>query len=127
MVTVTTAGLAAAAKLMIGVDSIDPFTYIAAGSGSTAESADQTALITEHTSGGLARAAATCTTNAGVASWVVEMTNTSGGILYIREVGLFNAASGGTMYLRHVYTADQAIKNGETVRITITDTNTQGA
>jgi hypothetical protein len=118
MATITDAGLAATAKLLNGVDSVAPFTHMATGSGSTAESAGQTALVTENTAYGSARAAATCSYVAdNKARWIREFDFT--GTVTIREIGIFNASSAGTMLLRHVLTGDKVFESGESVEITI--------
>ena len=71
MATLVNKGLEMKAKLLNGV-STAPFTYIALGSGTTAEANDQTALVTEITTNGGARAAATCEYEADYkAKWMV--------------------------------------------------------
>lgn len=127
MALITTAGLAGVAKVLNGTDSEAAFTYVAVGSGSTAAAVGDTALVTEHTTGGLERTAATCTTTGATTRWVAEFTNTSGGALVVREIGVFNADTGGTMLLRHVYDADETVAAGDTIRVTVTDTHSQGS
>lgn len=118
MTILTNAGKVAAAKLLNGVDSVPTFTYIAIGSGSTAEAATQTQLVTEITANGGARAAATCSYVASnTAKWEKEFTFT--GNVTIREFGVFSASSGGTMLVRHLLAADKAYVNGEKALVSI--------
>jgi hypothetical protein len=118
MATITNAGKLAVAKLLNGVDSVAAFTYMATGSGSTAEAATQTALVTENTANGSGRAAATCSYVADYKARFVNTFNFTGAVT-IREIGIFNAPSAGTMLLRHVLTADKVYSNGESVEITV--------
>jgi hypothetical protein len=118
MATITDTGKVAAAKLLNGVDAVPAFTYMATGSGSTAENASQTALVTENTLSGSARAAATCSYAAtNKARWVKSFSFS--GNVTVREIGIFNASSSGTMLLRHVLASDKAYVNGESVEITV--------
>ena len=116
MTTIVTAGKVIAAKLLNGVDTPTAFGYIAIGSGSTAESASQTALVTEITTNGGARAVATKTyEGSNTAQWSKIFLFT--GSVTMREMGVFNASSAGTMLMRHVLAADRAYINGESVEI----------
>lgn len=118
MSTLMNVGKAAIAKRLNGVDSIDPFLYIAIGSGSTAEAATQTALVAEITANGGARALATVSYVANyIARWthIFEFT----GNVILREVAVFNAISGGIMLLRHVYAADKEYIDDESVELII--------
>lgn len=116
MSTLMNVGKVAIAKLMNGIDSVPYFTDIALGSGSTAEAATQTSLVTEITTNGGARAAATRSYVASnTARWVRTFDFT--GSVNLREVAIFNSA--GTMLLRHVYPADKPYVNGESVEIII--------
>jgi len=118
MSTLMNVGKAAIAKRLNGVDSIDPFLYIAIGSGSTAEAATQTALVAEITTNGGARALATLSYVANyIARWthIFEFT----GNVILREVAVFNAISGGIMLLRHVYAADKEYIDDESVELII--------
>lgn len=110
MATITNEGKVAVAKLLNGTDSVPEFTYMAIGTGSNAEEATQTALVTETSATGLGRAAATCTYDADYkAKWTHTFTNNSGDTVGINEMGVFNASSSGTMLLRHVYAAVQNV------------------
>lgn len=118
MSTLMNTGKAEIAKLMNGVDTPTAFTYMAIGSGSTAEAATQTALVTEITTNGGARAAATCAYVANYTARWTRLFEFSGNVT-LREVGIFNASSGGDMLLRHVYAADKTYINGESVEIIV--------
>lgn len=121
MTILTNAGLEAVARLINGATAGAAFTYVALGSGSTAEAATQTALVTELTTNGAARAAATCTYEAtGISKWVITFNFT--GSVTVRELAVLNASSAGTMLLRHLLTADKTYSSGESVEVTITNT-----
>lgn len=121
MVTIVDAGLEATARLINGVSAGAAFTYMATGSGSTAEATSQTALVTENTTNGAQRAAATCTYEAtGISKWVKTFSFT--GAVTLREIAILNASSNGTMFCRHVLSADKIYANGESVEITISNT-----
>ena len=126
MATLTNAGLTAKAKLLNGTDSVAPFTYIALGSGDTAEANDQTTLVTEITTNGGARAAATCSYEADYkAKWVKTFSFT--GSLSINEVGIFNddGDPAGTMLMRHKFSATKAVEDGDSLAITIKETESR--
>jgi len=116
--TITKAGMAQLA-LLAGDAAAVPFTYLAVGSNSTAVSADDTALGTEITNHGLERAAATVsrvtTTNTNDTLQLYKVWTASGGSSdTVKEVGIFNAASGPTI-LGHALTGDKAVASGETL------------
>lgn len=121
MATLTNAGLTALAKLANGTDSVAAFTKIGIGSGSTAEANDQTALVTESDYADTvtgARESATCAYEADYKTkWTatVEFDGTE----VVREVGIFNAATSGTMLMRHVFTADKNMESGDSLQLTI--------
>lgn len=118
---ITKAGMAQLA-LLAGDAAAVPFTYLAVGSDATAVTADDTALTTEITNHGLERAAATVsrvtTTNTNDTLQLAKTWTASGGSSdTIREVGIFNAASGPTI-LGHALTGDKAVASGETLAAT---------
>ena len=117
MATLTNAGKAAIAKRINGVTQ-NAFTYIAIGSGSTAEAATQTALVAEITTNGGARAAATCTYVANYTARYSKLFSFTGNVT-LREIAILDASSGGTMMMRHVYAADKTYINGESVEVII--------
>ena len=113
---ITNAGKAQMA--LLGIDpSAVPFTYLAVGSGTTAEAATQTALVTEITTSGLGRAAATVTrstTTVANDTLQLDKTFTATGSVTVEEIGIFNDASAGTMLGRKL-TTSKALANGETL------------
>lgn len=118
---VTNAGKAQLA-LLAGDASATPFTYIALGSGTTTAAASQTALVTELTTNGLARAVATIsrvTTTVTNDTYKAVYTWTASGSSTIEEIGVFNAASSGTM-LSRALTGTKSIINGEQITATYT-------
>lgn len=118
MSTLMNAGKAEIAKLLNGTDTPTAFTYMAIGSGSTAEAATQTTLVTEITTNGGARAAATCSYVANYTARWTHLFEFTGNVT-LREVGIFNHSSAGDMLLRHLYPADKTYVNGESVEIIV--------
>lgn len=105
-----------------GVDAQTAFTYVANGSGETAFANTQTTLISENDNTyGFGRAAATVarttTTNTNDTTQFTK-TWTATGTVYVREIGVFNAASSGTMLARSVLPATKTIASGETYALT---------
>lgn len=120
---ITDAGLVEKAKLLNGI-STAPFTVMALGSGSAAPAAEQTELATEITTNGGARKEATVGYEAGnKAVWSAVFSFT--GPLTVRELGILNNLSGGTLYLRHVWDADKNVENGENILFTVRSTETR--
>ena len=116
---ITNAGLAQLA-LLSGDASATPFTYLALGTGTTAAAASQTALVTEIVDSGLARAVGTVsriTTTVANDTLQIVYTWTPSGTKTIEEVGVFNAASVGTMLSRAV-TGANAVVSGDQYIIT---------
>jgi len=117
MVTIVNDGLEYAAKLLNGI-SVIPFIYMANGSGSTGEAVDETALVTENTTGGMDRKEATCSYEADYkAKWVASWT--ASGAQTIREIGIFNDDTAGKMLLRHVYASNKTLADGETITLNL--------
>lgn len=113
---VVNAGLAQLA-LLAGDGTANPFTYLAVGTSSTAVSVGQTALAAEITDTGLARAAGTVsrvTTTVTNDTFKLVYTWTATGSKTVEEVGVFNAASSGTM-LSRALTGTKTLANGETL------------
>lgn len=97
-----------------------PFTYLALGSGTTAESASQTALVTEITTNNLGRAAATVsvqTTTTTNDTRRLTYTWTASGTSTIEEVGAFNDATTGIMLGRKL-TGSKTVNNTEQLTAT---------
>ena len=102
-----------------------PYTWMALGTGSTAPAATDTALETETSATGLARAAATSSYEASYKSkWVHSFTTTSGGTIGINEWGIHNkaAAEANDILLHGVFASTKNIENNETLQLTITAT-----
>ena len=116
---VTNAGFALLASLC-GDAAAVPFTYIAVGTDSTAVAVTDTTLTAEITDTGLERAAGTVsrvTTTVTNDTYQITKTWTATGSKTIEEVGVFNAASDGTM-LSHALTTSKAVESGETLTAT---------
>lgn len=107
---VVNAGKNAVAGLFYGETGVNPFRYVAVGTGTTAPTVNDTALQSEITGSGLARTLATCSRTNNevtlVASWNVT------GSVTVSESGIFNAASGGTMFARVTF-AGLPLVNGD--------------
>lgn len=116
---VTNAGFAQLA-LLAGDASAVPFTYIALGTSNTAAAASQTALGTEITDSGFERAVGTVsriTTTVANDTYQVTKTFTATGNKVIEELGIFNAATTGTM-LSRALTSTKSMVTNETITIT---------
>ncbi len=114
---ITNAGLAEVCGLIGNTGSPTAFTYLANGSGSTAFVATQTALVTENTTNGSARAAATVSRTTTTAtndtlSLVKQWTAT--GAITIKEAGVFNDSSAGDMLARKVLDATVTLADTDT-------------
>lgn len=109
---ITNAGKAQIA-LLAGDASAVPFTYLAVGTSNTAVAATDTALGAEITDTGLARAAATVsrvTTTTTNDTLQLAYTWNASGSKSVEEIGIFNAASAGTM-LGHALTTTKSPTN----------------
>lgn len=109
-------GFAAIVDLIGDINSIAAFTYIANGSTSTAHAAAQDELVSENTATSLARAsvtpaASTTTVANDTIGWDKTWSATTSGT--INEVGIFNAASTGTMLARSVTAATRTVASGD--------------
>ena len=106
--TITNASLAEMSGLVGNTGSKTAFTYLAAGTGTTAAGATDTSLETEITDTGLERASATVsqvTTTATNDTLQLLKAWTATGAKAITECGAFNASSAGTMLGRQVFSA----------------------
>ena len=110
---ITTVGLAELAKLFIATGTA--FTALALGTGTAAAAASDTALGTEITAGGLARAAASLSSSAATAT--LEHTWTATTAYAVTEEGEFNAMSGGVIAARQVFAALNVVNTDE-IRVT---------
>lgn len=116
---ITNAGKAGLASRINGNGGEAAFTYMAVGTGSTAASASDTTLQTELASDGLSRAAATAsriTTSVTNDTARLALTFTITGTQVLREVGILNASSGGTLLCRTVFAA-VTVNNGDSLTI----------
>lgn len=111
---VVNAGLAGIASRINGAGAEALFDYIALGTGTTAAAAGDTALETEITTGGAARAQATAsrstTTVTNDTAELQETFNITSSFA-ITESGVLNAASGGTLLARQVFSAINVAAN----------------
>ena len=115
---VVNGGLAFITGLLTGTGTVP--TYIALGTSSTAVAGSQTTLVAEITDSGLERAVATdtqVTTTVTNDTFQLAKTFTATGSKTIEEIGIFNAASSGTM-LSRALTTSKAIANGESIAVT---------
>ncbi len=120
MVSVTNKGIEKASKLYNGVVST-PFTFLANGSGSTAEDDDDNALVTENTANGFGRASATCTNEGNTTSvWNKVWTCVTAAVT-VREVGVFDedGTPAGDCGIRHVYASNKVIDVSESLEVTL--------
>lgn len=116
---VTSAGKAQLA-LLCGDATAVPFTYIALGTSATAVAIGDTALTAEIVDSGLSRAAGTVsrvTTTVTNDTFQITKTFTATGSKSIEEIGIFNAASTGTL-LSHALTTTKSVANTDTLTAT---------
>ena len=115
---VVNGGLAFITGLLGGTGTVP--TYLALGTSSTAVAGSQTALVSEITTDGLARAEGTVSQETDTVTddtFQITETFNATGSQTIEEAGVFNAASGGTM-LSRALTGTKAISNGENIVVT---------
>ena len=116
---VVNAGKAGMASRCNGAGGEAAFTYLAVGTGTTAPAAGDTALQTEITDSGLARASATVsrvTTSVTNDTAQLDTTWNVTGTKAVTEAGAFNAASAGTMLGRQTFSAVN-VSNGDTLEV----------
>lgn len=117
---VVTAGIGAITGLMLSDVGGTAFDYLEVGTDATAAAANQTALLAAITDSGLARAAGTGTqTTTTVTNDTAQITYTWSSITAtkaIKEVGVFNAASEGTMLARSVINV--TVNSGDSLQLT---------
>lgn len=121
MATFQNTGIASVAGLING-EITNFFDYIALGSGTDAEDATDTALVTEIATNGGARATSTnsqvtTTVTNDTAQFVKTFSFT--GTLAINECGVFDAASTGVMLMRHKFTSTKNVEDGDSLELTI--------
>lgn len=117
---VPSVGKAGIASRIGGSGSEAAATYIAVGTGATAPAAGDTALQTEITDSGLARAAATMsrvTTTVANDTSQADKTFSVTGTKAVTEAGLLNAAAAGVLFGRQTFSAINVV-NGDSLQIT---------
>lgn len=114
---ITNIGLEFIAKNTTGVAD-NEFVYLALGTDPTSALATDTALGAENTLYGSARKLATCTyTSTGISTWNALFSFT--GDVTVREVGLFDASSGGNMLYRRVLSSNRNYADGDAAEFTV--------
>ncbi len=119
---ITVSGKSEFTGLIGDVGSKTAFSYLASGSGATAFSKSQTALISENSTGNLARASATreqATTTDADDTLKFTKTWTANGTVTVAEVAVFNQSSSGTMGSRFVLPSTRTITTGENYNLII--------
>lgn len=103
-------------NLITGIVSSSTYTrpgWIAVGDSDTLPADAQTALVgTEH----FRQAIATTTVNGNQLTYTKTLTNSTGGSVTVKELGIFNAASGGDMLARFLST-EFLMANGDTLAV----------
>jgi hypothetical protein len=115
---ITNAGKAGVAGRVGNTGSIDPFTYLAVGTSSTAFAASQTALSAEITTNGLERASATVsrvTTTVTDDTLQLTKTWTATATHLVEEIGVFNASSSGVMLARAVTGTETVLSTNDLI------------
>lgn len=117
----TTTGKAGVASRINGSGAEAAFTYLAIGIGTTAAAIGDTALQSEITTNGGARAAATAsrvTTDTTNDTARLVYTWTFTGSFAVTEAGALNAASVGVLLNRQVFTAVNVV-SGDSLQVTV--------
>jgi len=113
---VTTVGLNAVAEKLGGLGTNTDWTYLVIGSGVDTATIVNTTLNTEFTDSGLARAAATVTTDSANVLQLVHLW-TASAAKNIRECGVINAAAAGCL-LAHSDFNTIAVASDDSIQIT---------
>lgn len=114
---VTSVGKDAVAEKIGGLGTHGDFDVLAVGDSGTAATSADTALISELTGSGLARASATASTSTSNVLQLVK-TWTASGAETIRECGVLNnATSGGTLLARSNF-SDISVASDDSIQIT---------
>jgi hypothetical protein len=101
--------------------------YMGVGSGTNTPAVTDTALQTEFVTGtwaGYARAACTptqITTSVAADTLQWQATFTAPSAVTINEVGVFNATTGGTLYIRNVFASGYALGAQDQLILTLTE------
>ena len=102
--TMTNAGFAEVAGLMVSDVGGTAFDYIAIGTGTTGASASDTALETETHREAATGSRTTTSVSNDTAKWVATFSGYSGSEA-VTESGVLNAGTGGTLLCRQVFSA----------------------
>jgi hypothetical protein len=97
---ITTVGKETVAEMIGGLGAHDAFEYLALGTSGTVAAATNTALAAELTDSGLAIASATASTATANILQLVHTWECTGTAQTIKECGIFNDSSGGTLLAR---------------------------
>jgi hypothetical protein len=92
--------------------------YIGVTANTSSPSATDTTLAGEVASGSLARAQAAYAHTTGAPSYTLTKTFTSDQTIVVAKIGIFNAASGGTMPFESLLPAVASLQAGDQVAIT---------
>ena len=123
MATLVNDGLAYFPRVIGGL-SAAPFTFVALGTGATAEAITDTALVNEIVTadavGGVRKVADTIEYEADYKLNLV-VTFTFSGTVGVNEMGVFDLVTeeGGHMSMRHVFAATKNFETGQTFQLTI--------
>lgn len=117
---VTNAGFAGVASRINGSGAVNPFIYIAVGTGTNAADVTDTTLQTESSTSGLSRASSTAsrvttTVTNDTAQDVLTFTVT--GTVAVTESGVLSESSSGVLLCRQVFSAINVV-NGDSLQIT---------
>ena len=115
---ITTVGFTGAGNKISGATTVNDFDYLAIGDGNTAFAVGDTTLVSEITDSGLARIQVTPTQSGAVTTWTYEWT--ASGTKTIKEAGILNASSTGTLLARQVLGTERAVTSGNTYTLTAT-------
>lgn len=101
-----------------GTGAYAPANYIGLTENTAAAVATDVTLTGEITSGSLARAQAAFGHTTGVASYTLTKTFTSDRTAVVAKIGVFNAATGGTMVFESLLSAVASLQSGDQVALT---------
>jgi hypothetical protein len=108
---ITDVGLNKTAEMIGGVATVDPFNYLAIGTGTTAAAAGDTQLEAE-----VVREQATASVSGGTLTLDHTFTFTTS--YAITELGVLNAATAGDLYGRSTFGAIN-VANGDSLQLTV--------
>ena len=126
---ITDAGVAYLASCFDNTAEPENFKYHGYGTGTTAEAAGDTALVTELTTEYAVNSTRPTGTNnhsSNTFSSVATLSPDSGGTLAITEHGLFSASSAGTLWDRSKFAAVNLVAASDSLETTYTGTLTSG-